>query len=245
MTIWQPLAEEFDRWGDAGMTARLWLRDDDAIEPSPQLDRLADVTERFRIPVVVAIIPAHSGEALARRLQDAQNISPAVHGWAHVNHAPAGHKKQELGLHRGRDAAVAELAEGLGRMIRLHGARLLRMLVPPWNRIDPVLVRDLPAIGYEALSVFGDQDFDVPGLAVVNTHVDLIDFRGTGCVHDRDLLVRRIAEELSRSRRADKQAVGILSHHLADPTALDFLEDLFSATASHPACRWAHAGDLM
>ena len=119
------------------------------------------------------------------------------------------------------------------------------MLVPPWNRIAPELMPDLPALGYRALSAFGEPILEVARLAVINTHVDLIDFRGTRRCHDHELLARGIAGELSRSRLSDRSAVGILSHHLiGDQAALRFLNDLFSVTTNHPACRWVDSADL-
>ena len=38
---WQPLREILQRMAGAGRIARLWLRDDDAIEPTAALDRAA------------------------------------------------------------------------------------------------------------------------------------------------------------------------------------------------------------
>src|SRR5439155_3132387 len=242
---WQPLLEELDRWHAAGITARLWLRDDDAVAPTPLLDELCALTADFRIPVTLAVIPANTGEALAQYLRDVPHMSPAIHGWSHANHASAGEKKQELGFHRERAIVLRELADAHRRMSDFHGERLIPMLVPPWNHIAPELMPDLPALGYRALSGFGEPILEVPGLAVINTHVDLIDFRGSRRCHDHDLLARRIADELSRSRLSDRSAVGVLSHHLiGDSSALQFLNDLFSVTTNHPACRWMDAADL-
>ena len=39
---WQDLRDELDRWAEAGRTATLWWRDDDAVMPGPLLDRLAE-----------------------------------------------------------------------------------------------------------------------------------------------------------------------------------------------------------
>jgi len=62
--LWKPLLTELDRWKKAGITSRLWLRDDDATEPSPALDRFAELTGEFRIPAVLAIIPAKTGRSI-------------------------------------------------------------------------------------------------------------------------------------------------------------------------------------
>src|SRR5205823_13065369 len=109
--IWLPVLGELDRWHDAGVTARLWLRDDDAVQPSPLLDELGELTERFRVPVTLAVIPATTGEALVQYLCGVPHMSPAIHGWAHANHAPAGEKKQEIGRHRERAVVLRELTD--------------------------------------------------------------------------------------------------------------------------------------
>ena len=54
---WKPLAEELDRWNAAGRRLALWLRDDDAVAPSPALDRLSRLAEDFGAPVLLAVIP--------------------------------------------------------------------------------------------------------------------------------------------------------------------------------------------
>ena len=56
MSVFRPLTDEFDRWADQGLTATLWWRDDDAIAPTPALDRLLDAAGP--VPLTLAVIPA-------------------------------------------------------------------------------------------------------------------------------------------------------------------------------------------
>ena len=243
--LWRPLGDELDRWEADGRTARLWLRDDDAVEPTPALGRLAELTRGFDVPVVLAVVPARTGPALAQWLEAAPHVHPAVHGWAHHNHAPPAEKRQELGRHRPLGTVLDELAAALERMRDLHGERLLPMLVPPWNRIDPGLIAELPRLGFSALSVFGREPPAAP-LPVVNTHVDLIDSRAGHRAREPKVLIDQLASELARSRSGDGHPVGVLSHHLADDAAaLQFLERLFRRTAGHPACRWLGPEELV
>jgi len=229
--IWQPVQDELARWRDAGLTADLWLRDDDAFKPSPRLDRLIALTAEFGIPVALAIIPAEARPALAERLAWETHIHPVVHGWSHANHAPSWQKKQELGPHRPRAAVLNDLAAGFRRLSELHGERLVPMLVPPWNRIDPTLLDDLPALGFSALSTFGNQLHSRPGLAVVNTHVDIVDSHAGHVCRDHAWLVATLARELAAARASGGRPVGILSHHMvSDDEAFRFLRDLFTAT---------------
>lgn len=243
--LWQPLLAELGRWSAAGRAAALWLRDDDAVEPSAPLDRLLDLTGRFQVPLVLAIIPAPTGPALVRRLKAERQVFPAVHGWAHRNHAPATEKKQELGPHRPRQVVLAELAAALARLQSLYGGRLLPLLVPPWNRIDAGLLSALPSIGFSALSAFG-QAASMEGLQVVNTHVDLMDWRGVGRCRDHAELVIALARQLALSRQGDRRPVGLLTHHRAhDEAAWDVLEGLFEILSYRSDCRWAEPSELL
>ncbi|RUM98943.1 polysaccharide deacetylase [Pseudaminobacter arsenicus] len=242
--IWQPLAEELNRWNHAGRTATFWLRDDDAVEPTAQLDRLLRLTGTFAIPTVLAVIPACTDEALADRLITEPHISVAVHGWSHENHAPADEKKQELGPHRLRQIILTELATALARMQQLHGQRLIPMLVPPWNRIDSGLLPDLGALGFETLSVYGPA---TPSpIRMLNSTIDLMDWHGTSGCHDHSLLVHGIVVQLQQAFEDGGDGVGLLTHHLVhDERAWTFLERLFETTLRHAACKWRSAGDIM
>jgi hypothetical protein len=247
MTLWQPLRDELAQWRDAGRTAALWLRDDDAIAPTPALDRLAGLARRHDVPVALAIIPARTGPALASRLAAETIIHPVVHGWSHANHALPPEKKQELGPHRPRDAVLSELARGLARLREFYGDRLTPMLVPPWNRIDPSLLDDLPALGFTGLSAFGHKLASRPGLTVVNTHTDIVDSRAGNRCRDHGTLISGLVQELQQARAADDgRPVGVLSHHLvSDDEAFRFLAELFTVAARSDAVTWKTPVDLL
>ncbi len=241
-TIWEPLAEELERWRLAGRSADFWLRDDDAVEPTAELDRLLGLTGRFAVPVTLAVIPALTGEALARQLAQTPYTEVAVHGWSHLNHAPKGQKKQELGPHRPRDIVLGELSNGLAHLARLHRGRAVPMLVPPWNRIDPGLINDLGSAGFTALSVHGPA-WPAP-LSVINTHVDLIDWHGSRGCHEHAVLVGEVVAQLHRAF-VSGEPVGLLTHHLVhDEPAWAFMQRLFEVTSGQ-ACTWRSAGEMI
>jgi hypothetical protein len=234
------LGQTLDRMHAQGQIARFWLRDDDAEEPTPALDRLIAVTGKYDVPCLLAVIPAWTGAALAQRLETAPHIAVAVHGWAHQNHAPVTEKKRELGLHRPLPVVLAELAQGLATLQNLHGARCLPLLVPPWNRIDASVIMGLPGIGYQGLSVFGPEK-PAP-LAMLNTHVDLVDWQGTREGRTDAALVADIHKALA----AGIADIGFLTHHLVhDAKAWDFLDRLFALTANHPGCSWRKSCDIL
>ncbi|TAV44952.1 polysaccharide deacetylase family protein [Rhizobium leguminosarum] len=242
---WDPLRRELDRWQAAGRVARFWLRDDDAIEPTQALETLMALAGESGVPLMLAVIPGLTGEALAARLVEETVITVAVHGWSHKNHAGPEAKKQELGGERPAEVVLGELREGFRLLKRLHPARFLPVLVPPWNRIDPALIPALPGLGFAALSVYGRARQDGP-MPLLNTHVDIIDWHGTrGGRSEAELVVELVAELRDRFAGSD-EPVGVLTHHLVhDRTAWDFLSALFATTGRHPAVRWSPASALL
>lgn len=244
-TIREPLYRELERWRDAGRMARLWLRDDDAIEPTAALERLLCETKSYRIPITLAVIPAFTGATLAARLADEVHVSVAVHGWAHHNHARPDDKKQELGGSRLEETILGELYEGFLKLKGLYPTRFLAMLVPPWNRIDKALIPKLPALGFESLSTYGRVKGESP-LTLLNSHVDLMDWHGTRGGRPMAELIGELVAELQDRFEGRSEPIGVLGHHLVhDAAAWDFLTELFEATAGHPAVEWVSAGTLV
>lgn len=229
------LRDHLDRLGDTGKTATFWLRDDDAVDPTQALDRLLLATGEQAIPLTLAVIPEKTGKPLAERLERERHALVAVHGWSHRNHAEPPAKKQELGLHRPAEAVLSQLSQGREKLQELHGPACLAMLVPPWNRIAPEIVARLPSAGFAALSVFGREE-PAP-LPLLNTHVDIMDWRGTRGGRDSDQIFSDILDLLESEQPVP--AIGILTHHLVhDEQAWQVIDALFELTASHPACRW-------
>lgn len=244
--LWSPLRDELAEWRGTGRTASLWLRDDDAVEPTTALDRLIGLTRDYDVPVALAIIPARTGPALAQRLDAAPHIHPVIHGWSHANHAPAQEKKQELGSHRPRAAVLDDLAKGRARLDELYGQRLTAVLVPPWNRIDPDLLDDLPALGFTGLSAFGHKLASRARLTVVNTHIDIVNSHAGNRCRDHAVLITTLVRELQEARAAGGRPVGVLSHHLvSDDDAFRFMRDLFATTAHSAAVRWCAPAELI
>ena len=235
---------ELDRWNSAGARPTLWLRDDDAVEPTPALDQLIDVCDRTSVPVLLAVVPEGAGEPLARRIEAAPLVTPCQHGVAHRNHAPAGARARELGA-RPLAATVADLIEAREKLFGLFGARLAPVLVPPWNRIDEEVVAALPGVGFVALSTFGFTPLaPTPGLREINTHVDIIDWKRGRVGRSIEHVALQLAEALSRARLGGLP-VGVLTHHLAhDAQAWRVLETVLERLASTPLVRWAAFGEL-
>jgi hypothetical protein len=241
---WAALDRELDAWGAAGRTATLWWRDDDAVAPSPELDRLLGLAAASGAPLALAVIPAAAEDALAARLEgQAAEIAVLQHGCAHRNHAAAGGKKCELVDPAAQPGLPAELRRARQRLAELFGRRFLAVQVPPWNRIDPALLALLPGLGFTGLYTARRRPAPepLPGLVQANCHLDILQWRperrflGSGAA--LDLLIDHLAARRSGAAES-AEASGILSHHLVhDAAAWDFLAELLARLAAHPAAR--------
>ena len=119
----------------------------------------------------------------------------------------------------------------------------LDVMVPPWNRIDATVAALLPGLGFYGLTTFRTRNLeDASGsLRLVNTHIDIIDWRETRAFAGDEPLLSAAIEALE----SDTPAVGLLTHHLAhDEECWGFIERFVEATKRHEAVRWRSARDL-
>jgi hypothetical protein len=247
---WAALHEELDCWAASGRSATFWWRDDDAVSATPALGRLLAMRKALGEPLALAVIPAGADASLREALAAEQGVDVLQHGWAHANHAPEGERpKAELGPHRPHDAIAAELVQGWLKLAELIGPALLPVLVPPWNRIDAGLLPLLPRLGYAAVSTFKPRPAReaAPGLIVLNTHIDIIDWPGTRAFCGDEAAITAACDHLRAKRTGAADAAeptGLLTHHLAhDDGCWDFIGRFVSETAGHAGARWVAAGE--
>ena len=230
-SAWTALEQEVGRWRGAGREVTLWWRDDDAVEPSPALSRLLGL--RPGGPFGLAVIPAAAKASLAGELTEGVDV--LVHGFTHVDHAAPGARKSEYPAGR---VVPDELRAGRERLEAIFEDRVLPVFVPPWNRMGKDAAGVLPAAGYEMLS--GHRGRPVGPLPRLDTHVDLVDWRGGRQFAGTGPVLRTLAGALAARRRTgDPAPTGLLSHHLVhDAAAWRFLEDLLAWGEGARGVRW-------
>lgn len=238
---WAALDAELALWADAGRVAALWWRDDDATVPSPALDTLLAIRARLGLPIALAVIPARAQASLARRLGAEADVTVWQHGWAHMNHAPVGSAKAELGPERATAYVLGELARGGLALDQIFGAAgWTHALVPPHNRIAPALAAALPQAGYVGLSA-GLGPRPRGARDIVNAHVDIMDWgtrRFAGEAAALGALVASLAAHRTGAADPD-EPVGFLTHHLAhDDDAWRFTEAALARLSAHRAVRF-------
>ena len=244
----QPARAALDRAADAGRTVAFWHRDDDAIAPTPQLERLLELTRAHGTPLAIAAIPAHATPELAARLASERHVAVLVHGLSHENRAPGDARKGEFS--HGEPAELAQrAADGLARIRALFGAQARPVFTPPWNRISPALTPRLAGVGFAGLSTFRQRParFAAPGLVQVNTHVDPIAWRGDRSLADPATLAETLRQAIACfMAAADPEPVGLLTHHLAHDARIDaFVAGLLDLIASHSAARMTAIDDAL
>ena len=238
--VWHPLSAELDAWAEAKTQATFWWRDDDAIEPTPALDRMLALSARFAVPLGLAVIPAKATAALAERLATEATVDVLQHGFIHKNHAKADERAAEYGPQRPLELRLAEQATGW-RMLEAFPRRI-PVFVPPWNRYDPELAAGFARQNVKAVSAFGPAKQLPSAIVECNCHVDIISWRTTRGFAGSGKSVKKLVDHLQARRMGSTQsgaATGLLSHHLVhDDGCWVFLADLFSRLEHHSAVRW-------
>jgi len=235
---------ELARWRDEGLMLPVWWRDDDAIEPTPALERLLGLAEGFGAPLHLAIVPQPAKLELADRLRGLSGVFALTHGWKHTTHAPADSKKAEFGAHRPLSAMLEDIVAGRNRMQDLFGAKALPVFTPPWNRIAGDLVSQLAPAGFKAVSTYTPRAarFAAEGLLQVNTHLDPVAWKSGGGLLDPNLLDVQMARELEARRTGsadNREPYGLLTHHLVqDDATWAFTDRLLDMLAESSVARF-------
>lgn len=247
-SVWTTLKAELDRWAEVGRIASFWWRDDDAVAPTQALESLLALSERHQVPLALAVIPQGAETGLADRLaRSAAPVTVLQHGFAHRNHAPSGEKSAELGDHRAVAAVAAELADGRDRLAALFADRFFPAMVPPWNRIGAGVEAALPDLGFSGLSTFGPRP--AAGLGYLNTHIDIVDWRGNRGFAGEEACLGAAIGHLSarRTGRCDPdEPTGLLTHHLVhDAACWQFIDRFLAELQGHPAAVWVTTADAL
>jgi len=220
------LLRELARWHAAGHRPLFWWRDDDARGISPSLNRLLLIAEG--LPLSIAVIPEGVSVTLARHLTKIRTVTIAQHGIDHVN-------QRQPAEGPAADYTSAIAAGPLTRKI-LAGRDALEQagldpvfFAPPWNRIEPVLLEALAISGYFSLSGWNGEGAARPGLQRLDTHIDLLRWKGGARFRGAGRLYEDLRRQLAERRRggAFGRPIGLLTHHLDhDEASWKFLEFL-------------------
>ena len=234
MSQWlDPLRRVLD---EAPARLAFFFRDDDVGRADERLHPLLDLFSQHTVPIDLAVIPQALApavaDALCTRIAHASTpIGVHVHGFAHVNHEPAG-RKCEFGPARDPAAQRCDLELGRRRIAELLGDAVAPFFTPPWNRCTETTGRLLRELGFRVLSRdAAEPPFGIPGLLEMPVRVDWLR-RPSGAPRDLSLVAARLAGA------AHDGPAGIMLHHeLMDTEDLERLGELLALLGGHARAR--------
>lgn len=226
-----PVGQTLDR---LVQPADLFFRDDDCGWSDDRLLLLLDIFADFGFPVDLAAIPAALNSALAQKLSRRMAAHPErlrihQHGYAHLNHEPAG-KKCEFGPARDYISQRHDIESGQHRLAELLGAAPDPIFTPPWNRCTAVTARCLAELGFQVLSRDSHAaQFGGSGLVELPIAVDWFAQR-------KKVRLDRIEwGKLLAAKLQSEASIGIMLHHaVMDADEMQALAQLLSVLARHP-----------
>jgi hypothetical protein len=253
------LVRELDLWSRAGIVATFWIRDDDACEVTPQLQRLSELAERHGVEIALAVVPGKLQIGLLPYLRQRNSpFHPMCHGWKHVDYGPSG-KPGEFGPDR-PPSAVHQDAVSAFQEFTVHFGADGVVFVPPYGRITPELVEALPEIGFLGVSA-GPANLErrlarvmtqiswlpsVPigrerSVAHFDVHIDPFDWMRNTARPSNAVCAEIVGHlRLRRNGIVPRQApIGLLMHHLVHDEAMWSLCDgLVGALSKHSAVQF-------
>jgi len=250
MSAWERISDELDIWKRERRPAQFWWRDDDAGDVSPNLKRMCDVASAHRVSIGLSVIPLRRTARLVSFVTARPNLDVLVHGYAHVSFARDGEAKREFSGSRPLSDMTRDLGEAMALQKTAFGKRMLPVLVPPWNRISPRLLRELPNLGFRGLSTWKPRPEHgrIRGLLQVNAHLDPVNWRAGRVIKSEaqvaSLLLRKLRWRRANPRRS-LEPLGLLTHHehwCAEKEQI--VVTLLKVTRNHPAVSWLSAREV-
>ncbi len=223
------LGPELRLWAKAGHGPVLWWRDDDARAPNEALDKLLELSRRHGAPLTLAAIAGPHLAALVRRVEVEPAIEIAVHGFKHINRQPAGRGFGEVVPEDSLEWVRAQLR---ATVMAFHKAGAKPTLfVPPWNHLTSQLIAAIDDSCLTAMSAFGEARGSGEGFVRLDTHLDVLRWKGGGRFRGRWRFLSRMRRLMAQRRISGQwdEPMGLLTHHMDHDAATWTFLDQFLA----------------
>jgi hypothetical protein len=235
MSDLSPLIDELDAWNAAGLTATFWWRDDDAVEPTEQLDHLFAVAQS--VPIALAVVSGVATPKLAERLKGHRGTTVLQHGWQHTNHGGSPDDPTEYPGSRAAADVLREFQDGRERMSSLFGDLFWPVFAPPYHGFDDKFLPLLAQSGLWSISRRGPRTGAAKTAKIFE-----------GNVHTGVLRWPRLVEHLRGRRLGTYDAdepTGLLTHHLVETSAsYDLIKRIVDVIGAHKAAKWLSASEI-
>jgi predicted glycosyltransferase len=224
--------------------ASLFFRDDDCGWSDDRLLLLLDIFADFGFPVDLAAIPTALGFSFAQKLSRRMAAHPErlrihQHGYAHLNHEPAG-KKCEFGPARDYLSQRSDIENGQRHLANLLGVAPDPIFTPPWNRCTPVTARCLAELGFQVLSR------DSHAVPIKCSELRELPIAVDWFAQQKKVRLDRMEwGKLLASKLQSEASIGIMLHHaVMDAEEMQALAQVLSLLARHSNAKCHTMGAL-
>ncbi len=197
------------------MSARLFIRNDDAWTLDGSFRFFFDAAFEREIPVVHAVIPGRMEAGLVRFLCRTKERHPHLidivqHGWMHADHSHQAGQKYEFGPSRSLKAQQEDIRRGLQKMRRAFGDLFTPAFVPPYHGYDERTLRVLQEEGFQVLSAGGRRPGSLRDFLELPARISFSRYEGNrrAGVFRANEIIAMLAKDAPR-----RSLTGVLTHH--------------------------------
>ena len=242
---WGDLEKELDLFEKNQTPATFWLRDDDAIESTSELEIFLDVIENT--PLGLAVIPKNMKSNLLDVVHNNKNITVIQHGWQHISHEKNG--LNEYPDSRNKEDVLFEFSMGKKILEEAFGSKYRPIFVPPWHGISANFFKLLMQSGIFHISSKGNSLFSkYDDVFVANIHCGTVKWTTPPSFDHPSVYLEQIISHLRQRRiglSRKGEVTGIASHHLVqNKESLIFIKKFINIVNEHPAAKFLEIDDV-
>ncbi|MCC6758829.1 MAG: DUF2334 domain-containing protein [Candidatus Omnitrophica bacterium] len=209
------------------MSARIFIRNDDACQLDKRFLYFFDLARDMGLPVIHAVIPGKIDKDCIRFLNRAKERTPRLldivqHGWVHADYSLDPRTKYEFGASRSYQSQQEDICFGLKKMRSAFGQNFTPAFVPPFCGYDQRTWKILVEEGFHIFSAGTRKSGKRSGM------VELPAILSTTCYDNPAKVFINKATDIVQGliRSAHRIAVaGVVTHH-ADFTTAASRKDL-------------------
>jgi len=196
------------------MSARLFIRNDDACRLDSAFRFFFELARDHEIPVVHAVIPGKLEKSLIRFLCRAKEKTPQLldivqHGWLHANHCVDGKTKFEFGASRTYSMQREDIRLGQKKMRQAFGGYFTRAFVPPYHGYDQRTWRVLGEEGFQVFSGGAPRAGLKKGIMEIPAEVSFSRYdKGRKSIYPAKEVLGKLARGIHR-----RPICGVVTHH--------------------------------
>ena len=197
-----------------------WWRDDDISDVTEGLTNILMISEIYKIPIYISVIPERISDDAISLINEYSNISVLQHGYSHNNYAKEGEPLSEFGLDRDIKLQLDEIKLGFEKLRNSFNDKFLPIFVPPWNHIASPIINELSELGFRGVSCLGNNLSEYPNLFNNNVKIDIHSWQTKSETEyksfckEYSLIIKEISDLITNTKDSHTSdiSIGLLTH---------------------------------